>query len=230
MARVRPILYVGNRNYSSWSLRPWLLLAHFGVDFETRVVPLGTPAFAAEVPPVSPTGRVPALVHGDVNVWDSLAIAEYADEALLDGRGWPADRAARAHARAIVAEMHSGYAALREQCPMNIRRRLAVPLPIDARAERDVARVLAAWRTARERHGAGGPFLFGTFTIADAYFAPVVFRLRSYALPRDAESQRYMDAVIALPATQQWVAAGLAETERLEDTERVGRGLPELPA
>jgi glutathione S-transferase len=218
----RPTLVIGNRRYSSWSLRPWLLLRHFEVDFDTVMVPLDTPAFAAEVARWSPAGRVPALRHGETAVWDSLAICEYANEVLLDDRGWPAETAARAMARSISAEMHAGFAALRGECPMNLGRRRDSPLPLSAAAQSDLARIESIWRGARTRFGAGGALLFGTFSIADAFYAPVATRIRSYALPVAPDTAAYVEAIFALPAMRDWVAAAAAETERIEHTERVG--------
>lgn len=218
----RPVLAIGNRRYSSWSLRPWLLLRQFAVDFDTELLPLRSEAFRRDIIRWSPSGRVPALRHGEVVVWDSLAICEYANETFLDGRGWPAGRAARAHARAIVAEMHSGFVALRSECPMNVCRRLDAPLPLSAAARADVERVAAIWREARTRFGAGGPFLYGTFSIADAFYAPVATRLRTYAQPVAADSAAWIDAVYALPAMQAWIADAAAEDQRIDDYERLG--------
>lgn len=218
----RPVLAIGNRRYSSWSLRPWLLLRESSVDFDTELLPLRSEAFRRDIARWSPSGRVPALRHGDVLVWDSLAICEYANEALLDGRGWPADRVARAHARAIVAEMHSGFTALRGECPMNVCRRLDVPLPLSAAARADVDRVQAIWHEARGRFGAGGPFLYGAFSIADAFYAPVATRLRTYAVPVAPDSAAWIDTVYALPAMREWIADATAEDQRIDDYERLG--------
>lgn len=220
----RPVLVIGNANYSSWSMRPWLLMKACGVEFDEHRIPLNTPAFDETIREWSPSARVPALRHGDVAVWDSLAICEYVDEAFLDGRGWPADRAARAWARSICAEMHSGMFDLRGECPMNVRRmlELPLPLPLGAGAQRDVARVQAIWRETRARFGSGGELLFGGFTIADAFYAPVVFRFRTYRVPVDAEAQRYMDAMLALPAMQAWLEAATREPESIAHYDRIG--------
>lgn len=218
---MKPILTLGNKNYSSWSLRPWLVLAHFGVDFDERVIPLDTERFRDEIGALSPSRRVPALQHGALIVWDSLAIAEYANETWLDGRGWPADKTARAVARAVTAEMHSGFQALRAECPMNVRRRVQ-RAPGSADLARDIERVRTLWTETRERFGAGGEFLFGGFSIADAFYAPVASRFRTYGLPAGPVEQRYIDAIFALPAMQRWVAAAADETERLEKYDRVG--------
>ena len=218
----RPTLVIGNCRYSSWSLRPWLLLQHFGVAFDTVVLPLDTPGFHRDVRTWSPSGRVPALRHGAIDVWDSLAICEYANEEFLDGRGWPADRAARAHARAVTAEMHAGFAARRGECPMNVCRLMEHPLPLSVAAQADLSRIDALWCDARERFGRSGAMLFGEFSIADAFYAPVAARLRTYALPVSATARAYVDAVFALPAMRAWLAAAHAETAVLEKYERIG--------
>ncbi|MBS0556286.1 MAG: glutathione S-transferase family protein [Proteobacteria bacterium] len=206
----KPLLVVGSKNYSSWSLRPWLVLRVGGVDFDEVVLPLDTPEFYARIGGYSPTGRVPVLHDGDLRVWDSLAIAEYANERWLGGRGWPADVGARAFARAISAEMHAGFAALRSELSMNCRKRVHNH-PTSADAQRDIARVKAIWREARTRHGQGGPFLFGGFGIADAMYAPVVLRFVSYDVALDPLERAYADAILALPALQDWLAATVNE-------------------
>ena len=213
-----PTLVIGNKNYSSWSLRPWLLLRHFGVAFEEVRLLLDTPGFADAVRRHSPTGKVPALHDGDVQVWDSLAICEYANERWLGGRGWPAGLAARALARAAAAEMHSGFVSLRTQLPMNSRR---VPDAYrwDAAAQRDIDRVQALWRELRGAHGQGGAFLCGDFGIVDAMYAPVAIRFDGYGVPVDADARRYMDALFALPAMREWCEAAAAETESVAATD-----------
>jgi len=212
-------LVIGNKNYSSWSLRPWMVLKHFGVAFDEVRLLLDTPHFQDDVARWAPHGRVPALHDGDLVVWDSLAICEYLNEQYLGGRGWPADVAARAHARAATAEMHSGFGALRKQLPMNMRR-TPDAYRWDAAAERDMARVQEIWRELREQHGAGGPFLCGTFSIVDAMFAPVVSRFLSYGVEMDANAQAFADTIQAMPEWQEWRAAGEAELEYLEGTEQ----------
>ena len=217
----RPKLYIGNRNYSSWSLRPWLFLHEFGVAFEDEVIPLDTPEFRAQVAQVSPTLRVPVLIDGDQHVWDSLAICLYASERWIGPKALPGALPARAMALSVVAEMHSGFAALRTHCPMNIRRRRdRYALPEAARA--DAGRVQALWRECRERFGAGGEFLFGGFSMADAFYAPVVTRFLSYAVPMDEVSRRYADAVMALDGMRRWREAAADEPWVIEATERVG--------
>ncbi|QBB71653.1 glutathione S-transferase family protein [Pseudolysobacter antarcticus] len=202
-------LVIGDKNLSSWSLRPWLVLRHFGITFDEVRLPLDTPEFHRRIPSYSPSGRVPVLLHGELVVWDSLAILEYINETFLVGRGWPRDAAARAIARAVSAEMHSGFAALRTQLPMNCRLRTkAVP---DASAQRDIERVAALWRNARERFGASGAFLFGDFCIADAMFAPVVARFVSYGIEVGVIERDYMNAILSLPAMKRWFDDAAAE-------------------
>ncbi|MBP6597001.1 MAG: glutathione S-transferase family protein [Arenimonas sp.] len=207
-------LVIGNKNYSSWSLRPWLLLRHFAVDFDEVRLPLDTPEFRARVGQWSPTSRVPVLHDDGLTVWDSLAICEYANERWLDGRGWPGDRAARAVARSAAAEMHSGFGAMRAQLPMNVRRQ-PNQFRGDADAARDIARVQSLWADLRTRFGGGGPFLCGAFGIVDAMYAPVCVRLRGYGIRMDDTASAYLEAVFALPAMREWEAAALAETERV---------------
>jgi glutathione S-transferase len=204
------VLVIGSKNYSSWSLRPWLVLHAFGIAFDEILLPLDVPEFYARIRDYSPTGRVPVLQDGDVRVWDSLAIAEYANERWLDGRGWPADMAARALARSISAEMHSGFAALRNELPMNCRKRVKNH-PASKDAQADIARVKAIWREARARFGKDGPFLFGAFGIADAMYAPVVLRFESYDVALDPVERAYADAILALPALRDWLAATVNE-------------------
>ena len=204
------MLVVGSRNYSSWSLRPWLLMRHLGLEFTERQFELDTPEFEAEIAKLSPTRRVPVLLHGEVRVWESLAICEYASE-LADGRGWPRDPASRAIARSVAAEMHSGFAALRTACPMNARasgRRV----PMTASLERDLQRLDAIWSGFRRDHGELGPFLFGAFSVADAMFAPVVLRVRSYGLPLSELARRYLDTMLADPHLRDWVEESRRET------------------
>jgi glutathione S-transferase len=213
-------LVIGNKNYSSWSMRPWVALRAAGIAFTEVKIPLYTDAADKQrILDVTPSGKVPALVDGGVTVWDSLAIIEYAAERFPDAGLWPKDRAARAHARSISAEMHSSFAALRRECGMNLHRPVrAVKLSADAEA--NVARVQELWTDCRARHGAGGPFLFGAFGGADAMYAPVVHRFRSYAIPVSEPVVAYMAAMQAQPAFRQWTEEALAETliiERFED-------------
>lgn len=219
-----PVLVIGNKNYSSWSLRPWLLLRHFGVAFEEVRLLLDAADFAAQARRHSPTGKVPALHDGGVHVWDSLAICEYANERWLDGRGWPADRAMRAVARAAAAEMHSGFVALRTQLPMNSRR-TPDAYAWDEAAQRDIDRVQALWRQLLAAHGASGDFLCGGFGIVDAMYAPVAIRFDGYGVEVDDTARAYMQALFALPAMREWRSAAVEETESVADTDRLRKPL-----
>jgi glutathione S-transferase len=202
-------LYVGNKNYSSWSLRPWLALEACGIPFDDVLIPFDFPAGNPKFKEISPTGRVPVLHHEELRVWESLAIIEYAAELFPDAGLWPKDADERAVARSYSMEMLSGFRALRNACPMNMRReKQAIDLP-DGVLE-DVERIETIWREAVAR--SGGPFLFGRFTAADAMFAPVVNRFEVYDLTRNPVSLEYMDAVKTHPAFQKWQAAALKET------------------
>lgn len=205
----RPSLVIGNKNYSSWSLRPWLLLRHHHVDFDEVRLPLDTPEFYATIGNYSPTGRVPVLRVDDLVVWDSLAILEYTNERWLDGAGWPRDRDIRAQARAVSAEMHSGFQNLRAQCPMDCVKRSTDAVSADVM--RDIERIGVLWRDCRARRGADGPFLFGEFGIADAMYAPVALRIVSYAIPVGPVERDYVDALLALPALREWLSDAEAE-------------------
>jgi glutathione S-transferase len=214
-------LVVGSYNYSSWSLRAWLLLRHLGLDFDVRQFQLDSPEFEAEIGKYSPTRRVPVLFHGGLVVWESLAICEYASE-LAGGRGWPADAARRAEARAVAAEMHSGFEAFRAACPMNARatgRRVPITPPL----ARDLRRIDAIWSGCRRDHGELGPWLFGDFSVADAMFAPVALRLRTYGLPLSSLAKRYFDTMLADSLLREWVEAAKRETQVIP-YEEVGAG------
>jgi len=210
-------LVIGNRNYSSWSLRPWLALAMAGASFEVERIALYEPGSRERIRAHGGAGKVPVLHDGDVTVWESLAICEYVAERFPQARLWPETPAARARARAAATEMHGGFVALRREMPMNIRR-LEPGRVLGAEAAADLARVLDLWREARARHAGEGPFLFGRFGIADAMYAPVVLRLRSYrpaGIAEDPIALDYMEAVLALPPMREWIADALAETERI---------------
>ncbi len=214
-------LVIGNKNYSSWSMRPWLAMRASNIAFEEVFVPLYTgPADKQRILQFSHAGKVPVLVDGDVTVWDSLAIIEYLADRFPDAKLWPAERAARAHARSISAEMHSGFAALRNECGMNLHRPVG-PVPLSADGKADIARVQEIWRDCRVRYGGGGPFLFGAFSGADAMYAPVVHRFRTYAIEVGPEVKAYMETMMALPAFREWTEAGLAETLVIEKFENV---------
>ena len=214
-------LVIGNKNYSSWSMRPWLALRASNIAFEEVFIPLYTgDADKQRILAFTHSGKVPALVDGDITVWDSLSIIEYLAERFPEKQLWPEDRARRAHARSISAEMHSGFAALRNECGMNLHRPVgAIALSADARA--DIARIQQIWLECRERYRKSGPFLFGSFGGADAMFAPVVHRFRTYAIELAPEAKAYMATMMSLPAFQEWTRAGLAETIVIEKFETV---------
>jgi glutathione S-transferase len=213
-------LVVGNQNYSSWSLRPYLALKHVGVPFDVVVVPLRQTDTASSIGKHSPAGRVPILRHGDVTVWDSLAICEYLADVFPEAKLWPADRVARARARSISAEMHSGFVALRSALPMNVRA-VKAPRPLDADITKDIERVKAIWRDCRKEFGAGGPFLFGSFGNADAMFGPVVSRFRTYGVALEGAEKAYAEAVWQSPEMADWIVASKAEPWGIEEYDRM---------
>lgn len=204
-------LVIANQNYSSWSLRPWLALKQAGLPFSVTVIPLRQDDTKARILARSPSGKVPALIHNGLTVWDSLAICEYLAELAPDAGLWPADPATRAVARSVSAEMHSGFTALRSNMPMNIRGELPGWGRAPGVAD-DIARIEAIWTDLRQRCGAEGPYLFGGFTIADAMYAPVVSRFKTYGVTVNPTAQAYADAIQAHPAMQEWTTAALAET------------------
>ena len=215
-------LYIGNKNYSSWSMRPWVLLRQAGIPFDEVMVRFD--AFSADsqfkqrLGPISPSGKVPVLVDGDLVIWDTLAIAEYVAEQFPQHALWPADKAARARARSICAEMHSGFQALRGACMMNIEASLpdvgALAWRDKPAVRADVQRLVEMWSALLAEHG--GPMLFGHFTIADAYFAPVCMRLKTYALPVPSAIGDYVERVRALPGVRAWIDGALAEHDFLD--------------
>jgi len=214
-------LVIGTRNYSSWSLRPWLMLKHLELEFTERQYHFGTPEFESEVPKLSPTRRVPVLLHGELRVWESLAICEYASE-LADHRGWPADAALRACARSFATEMHAGFTSLRSSCPMNARavgRRVPMTPPLEG----DLRRIDAIWSACRRDHGERGPWLFGDFGVADAMYAPVALRVRTYGLPLSQLAARYLETMLGDDHLQQWLRAAEQETIVIPQDE-VGAG------
>jgi glutathione S-transferase len=203
-------LIIGNKNYSSWSFRPWIALKAAGIAFDEEVIPLYEGS-KDRILAHSPAGKVPVLIDGATRVWESLAILEYAAEKFPDAGLWPSDPAARAHARAISTEMHAGFVALRTECGMVMwRPHLRKNLSDDAKA--NIARIQALWTDARTRFGASGPFLFGRFCAADAMYAPVVSRFETYAIDVTVPVKAYMQAMIALPAWQEWRRAALNES------------------
>jgi glutathione S-transferase len=213
-------LYIGNKAYSSWSLRPWLLLTQFGIPFAECVTPLYQPTTPADLLRHAPTGKVPALHAGDIIIWESLAIIEFLAETYPDRAIWPQDRAARAMARALASEMHAGFVRLRQVCPTNFRRS-PKSVPLDDLVLADIARIEAAWAAARHAHGSAGPFLFGAFSAADAMFAPVCNRFQAYAIEVRPETRAYMEAVMALPAWQAWIEGAAAEPWHVEQYDTI---------
>jgi glutathione S-transferase len=212
-----PTLVIANKTYSSWSLRPWLLMKQLGVAFDEITIPLDQPDTREKVLKHSPAGKVPILIDGDVTVWESISIMEYVGEAY-GAPIWPEDRKARAMARSVAAEMHAGFQALRSACPMNLGKKYAQRDRGEAVA-RDVARFSGIVRDARGLFGAGGPFLFGAFSAADAMYAPLATRLDTYSVPLDATTRSYVDAILSLPAFQEWRSAAMKEAWIVEADE-----------
>jgi glutathione S-transferase len=207
-------LIIGNKNYSSWSLRAWLLMRVNGIEFEEERIPLEQPNTKASILKHSPAGRVPVLIDGHTTAWDTLAIVEYLAEKFPSLPIWPQELKARAYARSISAEMHSGFTALRTAMPMNCRGSYPGK-GINAESLADITRITALWEESRERFGSGGEFLLGRFSAADAFYAPVASRFITYAVPLKPVAQAYVAAISALPAMREWVAAGKAESEVL---------------
>ena len=206
-------LVIGNKNYSSWSLRAWLTLKQTEADFKEVRLPLHTPKFMEEIGKYSPSGKVPCLVDSEIKVWESLSICEYLAEKFPRADLWPKDPKARAHARSISNEMHAGFMALRKNCPMNIRERINKDISEDVQA--DVKRITEIWRETRKEFGQTRSFLFGSFTIADAMYAPVATRFVTYDIKVDADSQKYMSTILSLPAMKEWCLAAQKEEEVL---------------
>jgi len=222
-------LVIGNKNYSSWSMRPWIAMKVAGIPFEETLIPLYLPGSAERVLAFSPAGKVPVLIDDGLPIWESLAILEYLAEKFPDAGLWPSDRVARAHARVVANEMHGGFQALRRHLPMNLwRPPKAHALPEEVAAQ--AARIDALWADCRARFGQGGPFLFGAFGAADAMYAPVVARLHNYAVPVGEGAKAYMRAVMDLPAWREWAAAGLRETWVMQGNEVDWPEVPRLPA
>lgn len=203
-------LVIGNKNYSSWSMRPWLLLRQRGIEFEEVQIPLRQPDSLERKLAYSPAGKVPILIDGDLHIWESLAIVDYLDEKFPENQLWPLDREARAHARAVSAEMHAGFASLRSGMPLNCRARR----PGAGRGpgvQEDIDRVCEIWRDCRERYGAAGEFLFGEFTAADAMFAPVASRFQTYGVELAREEAEYAKALLTVSAVEDWIEAARKE-------------------
>jgi glutathione S-transferase len=203
-------LIIGNKNYSSWSMRPWIAMKVAGIAFDEKVIPLYEPGSREQVVQHSPAGKVPVLIDGEHRIWESLAILEYLAEKFPRAKLWPEGAHARSHARVVATEMHGGFQALRKSCPMNLWLPVkSRPLPDDATA--DVRRIVALWADCRTRFGQKGPFLFGTFGAADAMYAPIVARLHTYGVSVDETTRGYMKAIMALPAWNEWRGAALKE-------------------
>lgn len=224
-------LYIGNKNYSSWSMRPWVLMTQAGIAFEEVLVRFDSfdagSQFKQTLAGISPTAKVPVLVDGELVVWDTLAIAEYLAERFPELYLWPRDADKRARARSVCAEMHSGFAALRGACPMNIEAQLpqvgALALRDKPGVRADLDRLIAMWQQLLAEHG--GPLLFGRFSVADAFFAPAVMRIRSYELPVPADVAAYIEALCATPGVKAWIDGALAEHDfrAFEEPYRLGR-------
>lgn len=211
-------LVIANKAYSSWSMRPWVAMKAQGVPFKETVICLQQSDTAEQIAKYSAAGKVPVLKHADVTVWESLAILDYLADTLPSHAWWPEDHAARAMARSISAEMHAGFTSVRSAMPMNVRR----SIPGRERTpeiDKDIARIQTIWGAARTQFGDGGPFLFGKFSNADAMYAPVVTRFKTYGVKLDAVSQAYADAILAHPAVKQWYAEAAAESWVLEKYE-----------
>jgi glutathione S-transferase len=217
-----PLLIIGSKNYSSWSLRPWLFLRKVGFEFREQLIYFDAPDYRAQIAVISPSQRVPVLIEGDLKIWESLAICEYAAEST--GRGLPSQRAARAVARAVAAEMHSGFQTLRDACPMNVNARDR-SVPQTPQLQRDIERIDAIWSACRTRFGAGGEWLFGEFSVADAMYAPVAFRFQTYGAALSPASAAYLRHALADPDMQAWQDASSREGHALPDVDRLGLGL-----
>lgn len=204
-------LVIGNKNLSSWSMRPWLLLKNFDIPFEEIHVALYQSNTAEKLGPLSPSLKVPALIHHETTVWDSLAICEYVSEALLDGKGWPASPKKRATARSVCAEVHSEFLNLKKDWPMNCK--ASVNMLVSEDIANEVARIDAIWNCCRRKHGMGGEYLFGRFSIADCMYAPVAVAFRSYGAVLSAEAQKYANTLLANLWVQRWVEQGRAEQD-----------------
>jgi glutathione S-transferase len=215
----RPLLVIGNYNYSSWSLRAWFFLARSGVDFETLRLPLDTDEFRQRIGDYSPSRRVPVLLHGSRRIWDSLAICEYAAEHWPGLRGWPDETDARCFARSVSHEMHAGFEALRAELPLNCRAR-GRRVEIGVAARRDIDRVLGIWLEARGNYGGGGPWLCGRFGIVDAMYAPVALRFLTYGVPVSGAAAEWVETVAADAEMARWLAAAATEVEIVAADER----------
>lgn len=213
----RRILYIGNKNYSSWSLRPWLFLKQADLAFDEVRIAMFTDGSREALDSISPAGRVPVLRDHDLLIWDSMAIMEHVAECHPEAGGWPEDPAARVWARSVSNEMHAGFKDLRNLMPMDIRKMFAPEVvPLEGGLAKDVNRIRQIWRRCRTQYAQQGPFLFGKFTIADAVYAPVATRFRSYGVVLEGLEEAYCQALLDLPAMQAWIEAGRHETEYID--------------
>ncbi len=208
-------LVIGNKNYSSWSMRPWVLLKHFKIPFDEVFIPLGMPESKQNILKHSPSGKVPVIKHGRLMVWESLAIAEYLAEIFPKKNLWPKDKPARAVARAVSSEMHAGFIHLRKACPMNVRAHKPLA-ELTPEMQKDTARISALWGDCRKRFGKGGDFLFGKFSIADAMYAPVIWRFNTYGISVSGAAKKYFATMLYLPAMQEWQKAAQEEPQVMD--------------
>jgi glutathione S-transferase len=211
-------LIIGNKAYSSWSMRPWLAMKAIGLSFRETIIPLYEPSSPAEIRKYSAAGKVPTLQHGSITVWESLAILEYLADAFYDKPWWPSDPHARAVARSISSEMHAGFQPLRQQMGMNVRK-VFPPRPVAPDVQDNITRIQNMWTDCRAKFGAVGPFLFGAFSNADAMYAPVVTRFKTYSVDLNPVCRAYSDAMLAHPAVQQWYADAAKESWVIEKFE-----------
>jgi glutathione S-transferase len=211
-------LIIGNKNYSSWSLRPWVFMKQNMISFNEKRIPLFTETTEEALAPYGSDYKVPVLQDGSLIIWDSLSILEYLAEKYPDASGWPEEQQARAMARSVSAEMHSSYVNVRSELPMNCRRKLH-NIRLSSNAEREIERIKSLWRTCRMEYGAGGEWLFGKYSIADAMFAPIALRFEGYSIPVNQLERAYVDSVLNQPCIQEWIQAGKAEKEIIEEDE-----------
>lgn len=214
----RLVLVIGNKNYSSWSLRPWIFMKHNNIGFEERKVLLFTETMETELAEYGSDSKVPVLKDGDLVVWDTLSILEYLSENFMDGKGWPEDRCARAIARSMSAEMHSSFSHVRNELPMNCRKQFH-NIKLSVAAQHEVARIVSLWEQCRHRYGQGGEWLFGTYSIADAMFAPVALRFYGYNIPLQGIAADYVKSVLNHPGIIEWIEAGKQEKEIIPEDE-----------